>query len=130
MDRQFIEGTWQNDRSFSRAVVTEGGKTIWLAGHGVSLDEAGDPMPFDFATQTQRSFEYLAETLELAGGSLADMVTMTVYICDTRFGNEFVEIRKEYYPDGNYPGSALITVAGFAKPNMMVEIQGMAVIDG
>lgn len=130
MARQYFEGSWQKERSFSPVVVTEnGGKTIWLAGHGVSVDTDGNPMAYDFEAQTRSSFEYLSETLSRAGGTLADMVTMTVFIIDTRFGDEFVQIRKDYFPDGNYPASALITVAGFAKPNMMVEIQGIAVVD-
>ncbi len=40
----------------------------------------------------------------------------------------FTEIRKEYFPDG-FAASAMITCAGFAQPEMMVEIQGIAVID-
>ena len=53
---------------------------------------------------------------------------MTVFIIDARYGDRFIEIRKEMYPDGNFPASALITVAGFARPNMMVEIQCVAVV--
>jgi len=37
-------------------------------------------------------------------------------------------MRREIFPDGNYPGSALITVSNFAVPGMMIEIQGIAVI--
>ena len=53
---------------------------------------------------------------------------MTVFISDSRHGTRFTEIRKEYFPDG-FPASALITCAGFAVPEMMVEIQGIAVIN-
>ena len=38
------------------------------------------------------------------------------------------ELRKEKFPDGRYPGSALITVTNFARPGMEIEIQGIAVI--
>jgi enamine deaminase RidA (YjgF/YER057c/UK114 family) len=129
MERSHVEGTWQKNRSFSPAVITEGaGKTIWLAGHGGFVDDQGRSIAGDFDAQTRQSFANLEITLQQAGGSLADMVTMTVFIIDSRFGDSFTEIRKEIYPDGNYPGSALITCAGFAKPEMMVEIQGIAVI--
>jgi enamine deaminase RidA (YjgF/YER057c/UK114 family) len=53
---------------------------------------------------------------------------MTVFIIDARYGDRFTEIRQEAFSDGNYPASALITVAGFARPNMMVEIQCVAVV--
>jgi enamine deaminase RidA (YjgF/YER057c/UK114 family) len=52
---------------------------------------------------------------------------MTVFITDVRNGTRFTEIRKEIFGD-NFPGSALITVTGFANPAMMVEVQGIAVI--
>jgi enamine deaminase RidA (YjgF/YER057c/UK114 family) len=43
-----------------------------------------------------------------------------------RNGDRFVEIRKEMFPDGNFPASALIT--RLARPGMLIEIQGIAVI--
>ena len=68
------------------------------------------------------------ETLRRVGGSLANLATMTEFIKEPRHGDEFVEIRKGKFPDGRYPGSALITVANFAGPGMEIEIQGIAVI--
>ena len=68
------------------------------------------------------------ETLKRAGGTLANLVTMTVFIKDPRYGDRFVQIRREMFPDGNFPGSALITVTNFARPGMEIEIQGIAVI--
>ena len=35
MAREYFKGTWQEDRSFSPAVKTKGGKHIWLAGVGM-----------------------------------------------------------------------------------------------
>lgn len=128
MARKFYKGGWQQDRAFSPAVVTRGGTTIWVAGHGAPQDTNGKPLHGDFAAQTRQSFDNMAATLEDAGGALKDIVTMTVFIIDSRFGDEFIELRKGYFPDGNFPASALITCAGFAKPHMMVEIQAVAVI--
>jgi enamine deaminase RidA (YjgF/YER057c/UK114 family) len=53
---------------------------------------------------------------------------MTVFIKEPRSGDRFVEIRRELFPSGNFPGSALITVSNFARPGMEIEIQGIAVI--
>ena len=88
----------------------------------------GTRSPRDFEGQVHQSFKLLAETLERAGAKLQDMVTMTVFIIDSRYGDHFTELRKDYFPDG-FPASALITCAGFARPDMMVEIQGIAVVD-
>lgn len=54
---------------------------------------------------------------------------MTVFITDIKNGNRFVEIRKEFFPGGRYPGSALIGIKELARPEMMVEIQAIAVAD-
>ncbi len=130
MERSTIEGTWQKDRSFSPAVITAGRtRTIWVAGHGAPKAGDGNSLAGDFDGQTHQCFANMAATLAEAGAGLQDLVTMTVFIIDARHGNRFTEIRRDYFPDG-FPASALITVAGFAQPEMMVEIQGIAVVDG
>jgi enamine deaminase RidA (YjgF/YER057c/UK114 family) len=127
MEKQFYPGTWQSERAFSPLVATRGGRVLWVAGHG-GLHGGGKPLEGDFEGQARQAFRNLATTLAQAGGTLADIVTMTVFIIDARYGDRFIEIRKEIFPDGNYPASALITVAGFARPAMMVEIQCVAVV--
>jgi 2-iminobutanoate/2-iminopropanoate deaminase len=81
-----------------------------------------------FDEQARTIFALLNRTLERAGGSLANLVTMTVFINDARNGDRFVQIRREHFPDGRYPCSALLTISGFARPGCMIEIQGVAVI--
>ena len=109
-------------RAFSRAVITTGGRTIWLAG------QTAAPGVVEFDAQVRDVFEKLGATIKAAGGSgLADMVTMTVFINDPRLGDRFVELRKETFKE-NFPASALITVTGFARPGILVEVQGVAVV--
>jgi enamine deaminase RidA (YjgF/YER057c/UK114 family) len=111
------------ERAFSRAVVTTGGRTIWLAGRTASAAAV------DFESQVREVFASLGETIKAAGGrGLRDMVTMTVFINDPRHGDHFVELRKEIFGD-DFPASALITVSGFARPGILVEVQGVAVVD-
>ena len=114
-------------RGYSQAVVTEGGRTIWLAGQVAAEDSSGRSLAADFDGQVREVFARLGRTLEEAGGRLADMVTMTVFITDARLGDRFTQLRQEIFGD-NYPASALITVAGLARPEMLVEVQGIAVI--
>lgn len=127
MERKFYPGTWQQQRAFSPLVATTGGRILWVAGHG-GLHGADKSLDGNFEGQARQAFKNLAATLASGGGKLSDIVTMTVFIIDARYGDRFTEIRKETFPDGNYPASALITVAGFARPNMMVEIQCVAVV--
>jgi len=111
------------ERAFSRAVVTEGGKVIWLGG------QTGSPSS-SFEGQAREIFDALDKTIKAVGGSgLKDMVTMTVFITDVRHGDRLTEIRKEIFKEC-FPGSALITVSGFARPGLLIEVQGMAVVGG
>lgn len=114
-------------RGYSQAVVTEGGRTIWLAGVVAGEDASGQSLTGNFDGQVREVFAKLARTLEEAGGRLADMVTMTVFITDARYGDRFTQLRCEIFAD-NFPASALITVAGLARPEYLVEVQGAAVV--
>ncbi len=126
MARNFVQGTWQKNRAFSPAVISEGGKTVYVAGHGAYRDADGNSLAGDFAAQTHETFRLLEATLKEAGAELKDMVTMTVFIIDARWGDSFTDMRREIF-GGDFPASAMITVTGFAQPEMMVEIQGIAV---
>ena len=120
----------QAARAYSPAVITQGGRTVWLAGQTATRDEAGNDISGQFEAQTRTIFSLIDKTLRRVGGSLANMVTMTVFINDPRYGDRFVEMRGGFFPDGNYPGSALLTISHFARPGMLIEIQGVAVIGG
>ena len=126
---EYLEGNErQKARAFSPAVITEGGKTVWLAGQTSTEDENGNDISGDCAAQARAIFGLMDKTLKRAGGSLANLVTMTVFINDPRYGDDFVKIRSQFFSGGKFPGSALITVTGFARPGIVIEIQGIAVI--
>ena len=72
----------------------------------------------------------IEERLATFGGTLADIVTMTVYIGDTRYGDPFIDIRATKFEPGHYPSSALVTVVGFARPGILLEVKATAVVGG
>lgn len=127
MTKAYLKREAAQARAYSQAVVTEGGKVVWLAGQVAPQDASGRSLAADFDGQVREVFSWLGKTLEEAGGALADMVTMTVFITDARFGDRFTQLRKEIFGD-NFPASALISVAGLARPELLVEVQGIAVI--
>ena len=128
--REYLKGDKrQQGRAYSPAVKTRGGTTIYLAGHGGFQDESGKSYPGDFDAQVRVSFERIQKTLERAGGSLDDIVTMTVFITDMANGTRFTQLRREFFKEGRYPASALIGIKELALPEMMVEIQAIAVVD-
>jgi 2-iminobutanoate/2-iminopropanoate deaminase len=125
---EYMEKTPQMaSRAYSPGVITDGGRVVWLAGQTGFRDEQGKEV-VGFEAQARQAFKGIDAVLKKAGGSLANMVTMTVFINDPRNGDKFVTLRKDFFPDGNFPASALITVSNFAAPGMMLEIQGVAVI--
>jgi 2-iminobutanoate/2-iminopropanoate deaminase len=125
--KDFIKGDRPQQRGYSLAVVTDGGRIVWLAGQTATADDSGKSLAGDFEGQVRQIFKLLNATLEKAGGKLSDMVQMTVFITDVRHGDRLTEIRREIFKD-NFPGSALITVTALANPDAKIEIQGFAVI--
>ncbi len=127
MAKDYVKGERPQQRGYSLAVVTEGGKTIWLAGQTASIDDQGKSLAGDFEGQVRQLFKQLDATLQKAGGKLSDMVQMTVFITDVRNGDKFTQLRREILGD-NFPGSAMITITALADPNAKLEIQGYAVV--
>ena len=126
---EHLEGSeQQKSRAFSPAVVTEGGRTVWLAGQTTTTDLDGKDISGKFDEQARTVFALMNRTLERAGASIANLVTMTVFVNDPRYGDRFVQLRREYFPDGRYPCSALLTISNFARPGILIEIQGVAVV--
>lgn len=126
MQRTNLKREAAQARGYSQAVITTGGRTIWLAGQVAIEDGSGRSLAGDFDGQVREVFARLGRTLEEAGARLSDMATMTVFITDARLGDRFTQLRREIFGD-DFPASALITVAGLARPEMLVEVQGVAV---
>ena len=80
--RRYLKSEAAQSRAYSQAVVTEGGKVVWLAGQVAAADTTGHSLAGDFDGQVRETFERLGQTIKEAGGALADMVTMTVFITD------------------------------------------------
>src|SRR5687768_9209595 len=80
--QQYIKGERPQQRGYSQAVITEGGKVVWLAGQIAVVDDAGRSLAGDFEGQVRQIFKLLNAVLEKAGGRLRNMVQMTVFITD------------------------------------------------
>jgi enamine deaminase RidA (YjgF/YER057c/UK114 family) len=113
--------------AFSPAVISEGGRTVWLSGQIALRDESGRDIGGQLDAQVRTIFSLMDQTLKKAGGSLADLVTMTVYVTDARHLDRFVELRRERFAEETYPASTFVAVAGLPFPGVVVEIQGTAV---
>src|SRR5512132_500213 len=89
---EYMEKTpFQMSRAFSPGVITEGGKIVWVAGQTATRDNAGNDIANNFEAQVKQVFSQIDAVLKRAGGSLANVVSMTVFIKESRYGDRFVE---------------------------------------
>jgi enamine deaminase RidA (YjgF/YER057c/UK114 family) len=112
-------------RAYSHGV--RAGNLLFLAGQ-TGTDAEPRPGAGRFELQTRRTFERMQTILQAAGGSLDNLVTMTVFVTDMRFGDEFVRLRGEILKR-DFPASALIGVSHLANPDALLEIQAVAALD-
>ena len=128
MKRTQFTADHQKSRSYAPAVVTEGGRTVWLAGILASEDEDGNSLADDFSAQVHCIFAKMARQMKEAGGGLEHIVTMTGYITDSDDNFAFVEVRKAYFKEDRYPASTLVTVKALNRPGALVEITATAIM--
>jgi enamine deaminase RidA (YjgF/YER057c/UK114 family) len=125
--KQYIKREASQRSGYSQAVITQGGRTIWLAGHTADT-QANPSLVGNFEGQVRAVFAFLEETLQKAGGKLSDIVTMSVSITDPRNHSTFTRVRREILGD-NFPASAVVSVSHLAVPSLLVEVQAVAVVD-
>ena len=102
------------------------GNTVHLAG-AIGYHPDGSLSP-DIRVQTRRALEQLALVMRDAGGTLADIVKLTVFITDMRNRDGYAEVRAEFFP-GDAPASTLIQCVALADPGGMIEIEGVAILE-
>jgi 2-iminobutanoate/2-iminopropanoate deaminase len=102
------------------------GNTVYLAGAlGTEADGSFSP---DIRIQTRRAFEKLSTVMQAAGGSLSDIVKVTVYITDMRWREGYGAVRAEFLPN-DPPASTLVQIVALADPSALIEIEAVAVLD-
>lgn len=106
--------------TYSQAI--RAGDTIYMSGQ-IGLDPETMQMAEGIEAQTHRVFQNLRAVAEKAGGSLDDMVKLTVYLTDLVHFPRINEIMAGYFSQP-YPARAAIGVAGLPR-NALVEIEGV-----
>src|SRR5215468_397593 len=88
----YMEKTpFQLSRAFSPGVITSGGTIVWVAGQTATQDSQGVNIANNFEAQVKQVFAQVDSVLKRAGGGLDNVVTMTVFIKESRYGDRFVE---------------------------------------
>ena len=114
---------------YSNVIETPPGKFVFCAGQ-VALDESGGIVGVgDIVAQTRQVMENLKVGLEAAGASFADVVKITNYITDVGEFSKMAGVRQEYLSEP-YPASSLIEVQALMFPELLIEIEAVAVVSG
>ncbi len=113
--------------AFSAGVEAPAGQTVYVSGQ-VSMDAEGNVVgEGDVRAQTEKVLENVATVLEAAGGSLDDVVKVTVFITDMAHYDGIHEVRRRYFGEP-YPASSMVEVSALIDPRLLVEVEAVAVI--
>jgi 2-iminobutanoate/2-iminopropanoate deaminase len=100
---------------------------LFVSGH-VSQDSDGQTVSRgDMRAQTEQCLANIRDVLKAAGGTMEDIVKVTVFVTDVSRITEIHEVRAGFFRRP-YPASTLVGVARLIDPDWLIEIEAVAVI--
>ena len=113
--------------SYSLVAIAQPGPMVFVAGQTAS-DPQGNVVGIgDVRAQTRYIIEKIQRAVEAAGGTINDVVAMSVFTTDVRYHRDINEIRREVL-GSNFPTSTMVQVVALARPELLLEINATAVI--
>jgi len=88
-------------------------------------EKDGSVEPSDEYQQAKIIFGKIRSLVEAAGGSMTDVVKVTIFVTDITQRGKVWQARTEFFT-GNFPTSTLVQVAALAEPAIKVEIEAIA----
>lgn len=118
-------------RGFNHGLLTTSGKLLFLAGQDASDGDGHIVAPGDIVAQCQQVLHNLHAVVHEAGGQMADIVKLNVYVTSRDayvaqlkpLGGLF----REYF-GAYYPAMALFEVVKLFQPDALIEMEGFAVL--
>lgn len=113
--------------SYSLVNIAQPGRMVFIAGQTASDHEGkvvgvGDPR-----AQTRFVLGKIKLAVEAAGGAMADIVALNVFTTDVRYHRDINEARRDVL-GANFPTSTMVQVVALARPELLLEINAIAVI--
>lgn len=120
--------SWDSSQySYSQGIAVESPKKIVFVAGQVSLDKQGNLVAKDdIDRQTEQAFRNVELVLREAGCSFDDIVKLTVYLKREEDFFKVTEARKKILGK-NFPASTLVQVRSLAYPDLLVEVEAIAV---
>ena len=117
---------------FSHAVSAPAGRLVFLAGQ-LGMDRDGRLVPGGVVAQFEQALGNLLAALAAAGGQPSDLASLTIYLTDVAeyqaHGKEIGAVWRRLAGQ-DYPAMAGVGVTQLWLPGALVEIQGIAVVNG
>jgi reactive intermediate/imine deaminase len=105
------------------------GDLVLLSGQA-AIDENGNVVgEGDFDAQAEQVFKNLKRVLEAAGSSLTNVVKVNIYLTDMSYFPKIVELRSRHF-SRPWPADTIVGVTALALPELMIEIEATALVDG
>ena len=119
-----------SDRVHGFAQAVRLGQLLFVSGQ-VAWDEDGRVVgPGDALRQARQAFANLRATLESGGSSLDRVGKITMFATSPDHLGPLREARHELFgPVGHYPASTFVVVSGLASPDLLVEIEAIALVE-
>jgi enamine deaminase RidA (YjgF/YER057c/UK114 family) len=109
-------------------VVAPDGRTVYIAGQ-IALDSAGRVVGGrDFRAQAEQVFANLERALASVGAGFGDLVKTTTFVTDMSQLTALRDVRAKYLDPDRPPASTLVQVARLARPELLLEIEAVAVL--
>ncbi|MHB1627161.1 MAG: RidA family protein [Bacilli bacterium] len=113
---------------FCQAVEVVGAKKlVFVSGLTSRAPDASIVGVGDIKLQTETVVKNLNHVLSEAGGTIDDIVKVTVYIRDMEMFKEIHEVRNRYFKPP-YPASTMVEVSRLVDEDLLIEIEAIAVI--
>ena len=107
--------------------VTGPAKTIYISGQ-IAYGKDGTLVGAgDIKAQAEQVFKNLQAALDAAGATFSDVVKMNSYITDMSKVQAVRDVRARYFKDAT-PASTFVEVKGLVRPELMLEIEVIAVV--
>lgn len=107
--------------------VDPGDRLLFVSGLTAKAPGGETFAPGDVGAQATRILESMREILERAGGTMADIVKLTVFVCDMERFGEVARARAAFFSEP-YPASTMFEVPRLVSPDQLVEMEAIAAL--
>jgi len=113
--------------AYSQCIEARGDRTVFISGQVPVTAEGELVGDGDIRAQATQVFENIKALVEQAGGSMSNIVKLTIFLTDIAHFGEFAQVRSRYLQEP-YPAASLVQVAGLVSPDWLVEVEAIAVL--